>query len=412
MAKQEINVGIIANDGTGDRIRNAFIKVNANFNELYQNVSTLTSFNLAGITDLNFRTNAAFNTANAAYNFANTISTTSLDISGLYAVVNASFNKTNSAYSFANTVFSSYAEPALTYSIAAFDAANASVKLTAPSQTITGDLAITGNLYFTGNAVVITANTLEIGDSLIYLSANNYTGTDTLPIGFIGNYGNTSGANVHTGLVRNPADKEYYLFNNYDIEPGTNNQINFGSNNMTTAVLNADLVTGNLWLGGTNTIPWITSAFAVSNSAFDSANLVGIVANAVFQVSNAAFGVANTANSRPSPYDVGGFVYGKTLSSEIIFQFNVVRNFTIAANCLGSTSNCGIAASANAVFTINKNSVNVGTMLYETGLNSATFNTSGNILYMNVGDYLSVTAPATPDATLANFSFTFKGTLS
>jgi len=35
MAKQIINVGTTANDGTGDKVRNAFIKVNANTDELY-----------------------------------------------------------------------------------------------------------------------------------------------------------------------------------------------------------------------------------------------------------------------------------------------------------------------------------------------------------------------------------------
>jgi hypothetical protein len=35
MAKQIINVGTIANDGTGDKVRDAFIKVNSNFGELY-----------------------------------------------------------------------------------------------------------------------------------------------------------------------------------------------------------------------------------------------------------------------------------------------------------------------------------------------------------------------------------------
>lgn len=39
MAKQKINVGQSANDGTGDKIRNAFIKVNSNFTELYDLVS-------------------------------------------------------------------------------------------------------------------------------------------------------------------------------------------------------------------------------------------------------------------------------------------------------------------------------------------------------------------------------------
>jgi hypothetical protein len=35
MAKQTINIGTTANDGTGDSIRAAFNKANANFTELY-----------------------------------------------------------------------------------------------------------------------------------------------------------------------------------------------------------------------------------------------------------------------------------------------------------------------------------------------------------------------------------------
>ena len=35
MAKQEINIGTIPNDGTGDPLRDAFDKTNNNFTELY-----------------------------------------------------------------------------------------------------------------------------------------------------------------------------------------------------------------------------------------------------------------------------------------------------------------------------------------------------------------------------------------
>lgn len=37
MAQQNINIGTIANDGTGDPLRDAFGKVNSNFTELYSN---------------------------------------------------------------------------------------------------------------------------------------------------------------------------------------------------------------------------------------------------------------------------------------------------------------------------------------------------------------------------------------
>jgi len=40
MAQETINVGTTANDGTGDGLRDAFVKVNDNFDEVYSNIST------------------------------------------------------------------------------------------------------------------------------------------------------------------------------------------------------------------------------------------------------------------------------------------------------------------------------------------------------------------------------------
>lgn len=41
MAKQTVNIGTVANDGTGDNLRDAFDKVNDNFNEVYTGVATV-----------------------------------------------------------------------------------------------------------------------------------------------------------------------------------------------------------------------------------------------------------------------------------------------------------------------------------------------------------------------------------
>lgn len=43
MAKQNIGIGSSANDNTGDTLRDAFDKVNDNFNELYGAVQTITT---------------------------------------------------------------------------------------------------------------------------------------------------------------------------------------------------------------------------------------------------------------------------------------------------------------------------------------------------------------------------------
>jgi hypothetical protein len=50
MAKQIINIGEEANDGTGDPIRSAMSKSNANFTEVYDSIQDLTLLSL-GITD-------------------------------------------------------------------------------------------------------------------------------------------------------------------------------------------------------------------------------------------------------------------------------------------------------------------------------------------------------------------------
>lgn len=218
--------------------------------------------------------------ANAANAYALSLTP---DLSPAFNVANAAFGSANTVGGYANTV-GGYANQAGVIANAAFGAANQAgtvannantyagstfLKLTAAEQTITGNVSITGNLTLLGGSTTITSNTLSIGDSLIYLAANNYSGTDLVDIGFIANYGNATGANVHTGLYREHVDKEYYLFQGYDAEP-VNNHIGALSNNMTLSVLNADLRTSNLNLGGANAIVWIKSAYDATNTKVSS----------------------------------------------------------------------------------------------------------------------------------------------
>jgi hypothetical protein len=155
------------------------------------------------------------------------------------------------------------------------------VKLTASSQTITGNLSVVGSLTISGNTTIVNAENLSVSDPLIYLAGNNYT-SDIVDIGFIGNYVNATGSNVHTGLYREHVDKMYYLFQGYDKEP-ENNHIGALSNNMSLAVLNADLRTSNLLLGGVNTINWITASFNKANAALS--NTSGTTFTGVLNVS-------------------------------------------------------------------------------------------------------------------------------
>jgi hypothetical protein len=229
----------------------------------------------------------AYDSANAAFAKANSVSSDADEKANAALITaNLAFDKANSANLLAyNTGIGANA-----FASATIAGANAAVglgantyadqtfvKLTAGNQTITGNISITGNITVAGNAFSIDTETLRVSDPLIYLAGNNYT-SDTVDIGFIGNYVNATGANVHTGLYREHVSKEYYLFQEYAEEP-FNNHIDPTGNNFTLAVLNADVVTSNLKLGGQNTIVWIKAAFDKANAAAVSGNSAAVAAN-------------------------------------------------------------------------------------------------------------------------------------
>ena len=185
------------------------------------------------------------------------------------------------ANSYTDSVIASVGTGANNYANATF------VKLVASTQTITGNLAVTGSLTVSGNSFSIDTETLRVSDPLIYLAGNNYT-SDIVDIGFVGNYVNATGSNVHTGVFRDATVKEYYIFDSYNKEP-IPNHIDTAGNNFTLAVLNAVIRTSNLILGGANAITTINNIGASSNSW---ANAVGVAANSYAAL---AFNKANAA---------------------------------------------------------------------------------------------------------------------
>ena len=87
MAQKIINIGSVANDGTGDTIRGAFTNVNANFTEVYNTV---------------IETGIAFDTANAAFAVANNISP---QVAPSYNTANNAYNTANAAYTSGNASY-------------------------------------------------------------------------------------------------------------------------------------------------------------------------------------------------------------------------------------------------------------------------------------------------------------------
>jgi hypothetical protein len=269
----------------------------------------------------------------ASNGWANTISTERSAASNGWANTISS-ERASAANGWANTV----GADAKGYSNTTF------VKLTAPSQTITGNLAVTGSLTVAGNTYVIDAENLRVSDPLIYLAGNNYI-SDIVDIGFIANYVNATGANVHTGLYREHQDKMYYLFQGYDAEPA-NNHIGALSNNMTLAVLNADLRTSNLWLGGANAIVTIGAAFDKANAANLLAFNTGAGANAYAQA------VGTAGNNYTITVGAAANGWANTISSERAAASNGWANTISAARSTASNAYAQEVGTAGNNYTI------------------------------------------------------------
>lgn len=102
MARQTINVGTAANDGTGDTLRAASQKINSNFIELYNDLGI--------VQPAYIQANAAFNKANsanslaqAAFDRANTAN--AAVIQSTYDHANAAFDQANTSANIAQEAF-------------------------------------------------------------------------------------------------------------------------------------------------------------------------------------------------------------------------------------------------------------------------------------------------------------------
>jgi hypothetical protein len=145
-------------------------------------------------------------------------------------------------------------------------------------------------------------------------------------------------------LYREHENKEYYLFQGYDAEP-INNHIGAFSNNMTLAVLNADIKTSNLILGGANAILTIGAAFNHANAAHASANAGMAIANAAFASANAGQASANAALATGN----AAFDQANTARVHANAAFEQANTARVHANAAFASANAG-QATANASY--------------------------------------------------------------
>ena len=84
----------------------------------------------------------------------------------------------------------------------------------------TGDVIIDGDLTVNGNTTIVATQTLEVEDALIKLARGNTT--DTISIGFYGQYGSTP---LKSGFFRSHEDGAFYLFKDLDDDITSTNVI-------------------------------------------------------------------------------------------------------------------------------------------------------------------------------------------
>lgn len=117
-----------------------------------------------------------------------------------------------------------------------------------------------------------------------------------------------------------------------------------------------------------------------------------------------------TAADLPAqPFDVTAFYPGVPAASAKVTRVPLARAVSFPANFSGSVGIAAVAATSSTAFDVQKNGVSVGTITFAAGASTATFTTSGAVTFA-AGDYLSIIAPATPDATLADPGIVLAGT--
>ena len=108
-------------------------------------------------------------------------------------------------------------------------------------------------------------------------------------------------------------------------------------------------------------------------------------------------------------YDVGGFLANVMYNNQKMLKHVFTRSVIFPSGLTGSQGKSGVAATAQTDIDIQKNGVSIGTMRFAAAATVPTFIFSSAQTF-NAGDYIDFVGPATADVTLADISYTLKGT--
>lgn len=177
------------------------------------------------------------------------------------------------------------------------------------------------------------------------------------------------------------------------------------------------VVAAGAWTRATN---FNTSALAAAGASFyirEGTLYVGTIW--VLSTINAVLGTTALVFKLPAltggSYDPAGGVVAKPGGSAVVMRHQVVRSFNLPAAFAGSLAVANTAATASTVFAVWNNhagtNTQIGTITWGVAGTAGTF-AAATATSLVAGDILTVVAPATADATLADIAFTFLGTLS
>ncbi len=111
-------------------------------------------------------------------------------------------------------------------------------------------------------------------------------------------------------------------------------------------------------------------------------------------------------------YDLAGGAPGALTASQVVLRCAIARSMAFPVNFSGSYWSAGTAPTATATFTVAVNGTSIGTISFAASVTTATFTTvSTGTTTIAADSVLTITGPATADATLANAVGTLVGVL-
>lgn len=154
----------------------------------------------------------------------------------------------------------------------------------------------------------------------------------------------------------------------------------------------------------------LTGDVSGSSGANTVDKLKGVAVSSTTPTTNQALVYNGTAWAPADrPFDIGTYIAGLTTASEVVMRYVFTRAVTFAAGLTASICKAGTAATASTTLTLAKNGSSFGTAVFAASGTTATFTAASSTSFA-AGDILTITAPATPDTTLANVAITLAGT--